>query len=313
MKHTALSLVVATVLAISGAQGQTSYVPPPDISFTALPLGVSIAELDVQSLRDVRALLRTGAEPGGRKSLHYIFKTANRMYRGHGHRRIASAIRHSLPTLRELAAAEAGQIPASEVDRERGRRAIHRVLVTSLAIQKLDAPSAKDPVVPFYTLVAVHYGAQMKRALANAGKNRPISKRIGGIPKELWIRDDSSLGGHSLHFSQSMAPAGYYYSVSGAVDVALGGFEAYRLLGFAESFDWFSIPPEPYYAIRDGEALPATATIALAFTKSSDVISLHGFTYDLSALEDGQAYRLVSIPNASDVPAGAIPVNRVTN
>ncbi len=147
-------------------------------------------------------------------------------------------------------------------------------------------------------------------ALANAGKDRSISKRIGSIPEELWFREDFRFG-FSVQANQFVTPAGYDYSVSqsgGAAD-----FSSIAIGGAALFAGTLRLPAQTYCAIRDGEALPATATIALGFTKSSDVISLHGLTYDISALEDGQAYRLVSIPNSSDVPASAIAVNRDTN
>ncbi len=172
--------------------------------------GRSSEDREVQTLKDFRAFVSAARYDRGNHYITKFFRRTARTYQKNGCDEIARALTASAPTLLELVNADTKR----DVNRPRARRAIRRVLRTSLAVQPLVRPSGSNPSVPFYTLIAVNYGDQLRRAFRNLGKSRPLAKNFGKTPRDMWIDYQPSTLGFT---TTGQVPGSLTYSVDSSL------------------------------------------------------------------------------------------------
>ncbi len=299
----------ALLAAVSSANAESAL----DASRVPGP-GTSVREIEVQVLKDFRSLQSLPTP-----QLSKLFKKITTTYRRKGYGKIAGALRSSLPALQNVVTAE----KRSDLDRPRANRAIRRVLQSALAPQPIVTPTTKDPTVPFYTLIAANYGAQLRDAYRNAFKDRPIAKGFGKTPRDMWIRDTGTnltiaggtlaptlkLGSGIVYtltnsqgtWSGSLTDSGFIASNS---SFNPGTFTAGEVSLTLADFDGILI------ALPQGSPAPASAVVWVnpetTTLVSNDLFTFGMVSYDLSVLPTEPPHRIYGVPQGSDLPEGAI-------
>ncbi len=250
------------------------------------------AEREIQFLKDFRRLVQTSRlEKGDRYVTRFIRRSVS-TYRKVGYGKIAKSLEYSLPTLLEAPSPD----PRPELNRPRARRSIRRVLRASLAFQPLVSPSARDTDVPFYTLIAVNYGTQLRAAYQNALKSRRLTKGFGKNLRDMWIRS------HGAGFvNTGLVPTGLNYTVTPDHS---SGFSA-SITGAVTFRDTGTFIPSLTAILGTFVALPAdevspTGSYQLAI--NADTVTLNGIRYGLSTVPTDPPHKLYVIPEGTEIP-----------
>ncbi len=266
--------------------------------------GRSSDERSTQHLTNVRRMLAATTSKPGRNSLNQYFRSITAIYRRQGYGKIASSLKKSLLVLLEIGTAES----AADVNRSRARRAIRKVLSTSLTLQSIVSPSEADPIVPVYTALAASYGTQLQTAYQNLRKDRRLTKGFGKTPSAMWLGSPGNfLGGSPVQPINLGSGLSYNVTLTG------GGYAsgATMLYGFVSTQAVGNLTVIPFagtlIALPEGSPAPNGAITQITPSAvSSSILMIGTIEYDLTLIPSDSPHRIYGLPEGTDIPDGAI-------
>ncbi len=284
-------------------------------------------ELSVQSLKDVPALLQTAtAKHGRRTTKRFINRTATE-FSANDHRSIARALRHSSQSLIDLATARTTR----DINHSKTRRVIQRVLRTSLATQPLAQPSAANPAIPFYTLIAVNYASQLEQAYRNLKRGRRLTKGFSHPPGDMLLRlvngavsSTASAPPEITYFTNTpsnsisqpdLAPSGTTL-VGGTMSQSLSSDSLHIINGSGLLLLGGTLTIEPGAQVTAPGVLIAPPNTESAPTGSlspifeDDSVVLNGITNDLTSIPSDPPHSVTSVTETIDTSPTAEPLSQ---